>query len=101
MTIYGHCVQRINFYMELPPSLWVVFCIATGFHLGCSHNHVSNFPLQFLQKKSLYHHVTNALDNFLVLYSFPKLPLSENNLSKSLRMLAELFLAFTLFVDTC
>ena len=40
-------------------------------------------------------------NNSLVLYSFPELPLSENNLSDSLRMLAELFLAFTSFVDTC
>jgi len=45
--------------------------------------------------------VLMAEDNSLVLYSFPKLPLSENDLSKSLRMLAELFLAFTSFVDTC
>ena len=51
--------------------------------------------------KHLLPRVLMAEDNSLVLYSFPKLPLSENDMSKSLRMPAELFLAFTSFVDTC
>ena len=44
--------------------------------------------------------VLMAEHSSMLLYSFPKLPLSENDLSGSLSMLAELFLAFTSFVDT-
>lgn len=44
--------------------------------------------------------VLMVVDSALVLYSLPQLPFSDNVRNESLRVLAELFFAFTSFVDT-